>query len=1031
MEPLTVSAPSSLAAMYRQLLPHSLRAQFILVFLALALLILAGGATAVYALRTSNNATRELTKEQLVRMQAGQDMLQGTLLIERQTEQLLTTPSFDTLRSSYAETVKQLETLDRLVVQLTTASNAVAILDLHQSSQLFRNTANIVAQLREGMLQTEVNFEQTLKDRTDRLVEIHTQGSLELAVLLYDLPAASDNNAVQLLRTRFQRKANAARKLPDSTRSALVRLQSQQPDSNDPDAQDPFSLRLKLINQHEVLQRFHEELTNQAESLVAIAREQSDGYTQDYRGAVQHLVEASNRSQQWVLIMLGGSLILAWFVTRVFMGRHVLVRLNEISRHLRKKRIDDTPLVMEVQEKDEIGDMARAVNQFLKDRQQLENRTTELSTVKERLALQNSQLQQEAVVRIGQGHVLELIARSTELEEVLASLAHLVESQLADMMASILLLDEEGKHLLHGAAPSLPKSYTQAIDGVAIGPKVGSCGTAVYRREPVIVTDIEQDPLWEDYRSIAATYGLRACWSTPIMSHDRKVLGTFALYSRTVRSPIEAETQLIGIATHLAGIAIERKNTENRIRYMGDHDALTGLPNRTLLEDRLKQAILYAQRYDRMVTVVFIDLDKFKLVNDSLGHSAGDELLKTVANRMVQCVRRTDTVVRLGGDEFVIILFDQPSDVDGITPVLLKIQEAILQPIQLGGHKLHVTCSMGLATYPADGTDTDTLLRNADAAMYRSKELGRNGYQFYTSEMNSKHQGKLAMQDGLRNAIDRNEFLLLYQPQVDLHSGQVIGVEALIRWQHPELGMVSPIKFIPQAEETGLIVPIGDWVIHAACRQNKAWQDAGMPPITMSVNISARQFIERDLVSRVMHALQESGLAPMYLELELTESLIMQDLQQAITKMKELQAMGIRLSIDDFGTGYSSLAALKSFPIARLKIDQSFVRDLPDNENDKAIATAVISLGHTLNLNVIAEGVETEQQQAFLRENGCDEMQGYLFSKPVSAQAIEQLLTPQCSCALPPGSFLSPEVFHDHHCQHAVQQWLPSQRRNQ
>jgi diguanylate cyclase (GGDEF)-like protein len=714
--------------------------------------------------------------------------------------------------------------------------------------------------------------------------------------------------------------------------------------------------------------------------------------------------------------------VFAWFVTRVFMGRHVLVRLNEISRQLRQEHIDDTQLLMEMHEKDEIGDMARAVNQFLKDRHQLEKRTAELSAVKERLAVQNSRLQQEAVVRAGQGHVLELIARSTDLEEVLESLAYLVESQLEGMMVSILLLDEEGTHLLHGAAPSVPKAYTQAIDGVAIGPNVGSCGTAVYRREPVIVTDIEQDPLWADYRAVAAPFGFRSCWSTPILSHERKVLGTFALYSRTVRSPLASETQLIDMATPLAGIAIERKHTENRIRYMGDHDALTGLPNRTLLEDRLKQAILYAQRYGRLVTVVFIDLDKFKLVNDSLGHSAGDELLKTVAKRMVECVRRTDTVVRLGGDEFVIILFDQPSDLDGVAPVLQKIQEAILQPIQLGGHKLHVTCSMGLASYPADGADTDTLLRNADAAMYRSKELGRNSYQFYTSEMNSKNQGKLAMQDGLRNAIDHNEFLLLYQPQVDLHSGRIIGVEALIRWQHPELGIVSPIKFIPHAEETGLIVPIGDWVTHTACKQNKAWQDAGMPPITMSVNISARQFTERDLVSRVKHALQESGLAPMYLELELTESLIMQDLQQAIIKMKELQAMGIRLSIDDFGTGYSSLAALKSFPIVRLKIDQSFVRDLPDNENDKAIATAVISLGHKLNLKVIAEGVETEEQRAFLRDNGCDEMQGYLFSQPVSAQEIEQLLPRALSLNAHSAAH---EVFHDRNRQHPVQDRLP------
>ncbi|MDB5982920.1 MAG: hypothetical protein JWQ69_3935 [Pseudomonas sp.] len=1018
MEALIVDKTSRMTQLYQRLLPQSLRAQFSLAFIALALLILAGGVTAVYALRTSNNATRHLVQAQLMRMQAGQDMLQDTLLIERQTDQLLTGHSFDALRASYAATVTQLETLDRLVAQLTNASNDVLILDLHQSSQLFRNTANVVAQLRESLLQTEISLKASLQDRTARLKQNPSQDSLSLATLLYELPSTEDRNAVRQLRTAFRQKAETASDLPEVIGNDLRALQSQQTDAIDPDAQDVFSLQLKLINQRDILQRFHQELINQSKALVDTARAQSLAYSHEYQDAVRRLVDASNRSQQWVLVMLIGSLALAWFVARLFMGRHVLLRLNEISRQLRQGRIDDQQKVIEAQEQDEIGAMARAVSLFLNDRFQLEKRTSELGLVKERLALQNAQLQHEAVIRSGQGHVLEMIATSTELKEVLDTLTQVIESQIDGMMASVLLLDEDGTHLLHGAAPNLPQSYIDAIDGIAIGPNVGSCGTAAYRKKPVVVTDIDEDPLWKDYREIAAQYGFRTCWSTPILSHDRQVLGTFALYALTVRHPTEAESQLIDVATHLAGIAIERKRTEDRIRYMGDHDALTGLPNRSLLEDRLKQAILYAQRYSRLVTVAFIDLDKFKLVNDSLGHGAGDVLLKTVASRMVNCVRRTDTVVRLGGDEFVIILFDQPSDLDDITAVLQKLQEAILEPIHLSGHTLHVTCSMGLASYPSDGVDPETLLRNADAAMYRSKELGRNGYQFYTQEMSSKHQGKLLMQDGLRNAIDQSQFLLLYQPQVDLRSGHIIGVEALIRWQHPELGLVSPIKFIPQAEETGLIVPIGDWVIHSACLQNKAWQDAGMPPIIMSVNISARQFIERDLVSRVKHALQDSGLEPCYLELELTESLIMQDLQQAIIKMQELQAMGIRLSIDDFGTGYSSLAALKSFPIVRLKIDQSFVRDLPDNENDRAIATAVISLGHKLNLKVIAEGVETAQQRMFLQENGCDEMQGYLFSKPVSVQEIEQLLPRHCAPTMS-------EAFHERNRQHPERQPLP------
>ncbi len=323
--------------------------------------------------------------------------------------------------------------------------------------------------------------------------------------------------------------------------------------------------------------------------------------------------------------------------------------------------------------------------------------------------------------------------------------------------------------------------------------------------------------------------------------------------------------------------------------------------------------------------------------------------------------------------------------------VLANIRAAIAQPVHIAGQRLQVTCSMGLASYPADGTDSNTLLMNADAAMYRAKELGRNNYQSYTGEMKQKIQQKLVLQEGLRDALERGEFRLLYQPQVDLATGCIVGIEALIRWQHPLLGMVAPDVFIPLAEENGLIVAIGDWVTQRACRQNRAWQDAGLAPVTLSVNISARQFKEDNLVARVALALRESGLEARYLGLELTESLIMQDLQQALAKMRELKAMGVQLSIDDFGTGYSSLSALKSFPIGHLKIDQSFVRALPEDEDDRAIATAVISLGHKLNLRVVAEGVETEAQRAFLHDHGCDEIQGYYFSRPVDADAIAQL----------------------------------------
>jgi diguanylate cyclase (GGDEF)-like protein len=433
------------------------------------------------------------------------------------------------------------------------------------------------------------------------------------------------------------------------------------------------------------------------------------------------------------------------------------------------------------------------------------------------------------------------------------------------------------------------------------------------------------------------------------------------------------------------------EGSADKLKHQATHDALTGLPNRSLLEDRLKQAISYADRFNRMVTVVFIDLDGFKLINDSLGHQTGDDLLKVIAERMLTCVRSVDTVVRLGGDEFVIVL---PEQGEAIIPTLQRIQQAIAQPVLLGSQTLQVSGSIGLAIYPADGADAATLLMNADAAMYRAKELGRNNYQFYAAELNSRIHEKLAMQEGLRDAVARSEFQLLYQPKVDLHSGKVIGIEALIRWHHPVRGMVPPAQFIPIAEETGLIVPIGEWVLRTACKQNKAWQDAGMPAISVSVNVSARQFKEKDLVRRVAHALEESGLGAQYLELELTESLIMQDIESALKTMRALQAMGVQISIDDFGTGYSSLSALKTFPIVRLKIDKAFVDGVASNEDDKAIARAVISMGHQLNLKIIAEGVETEQQLAFLRANNCDEMQGYLFSQPVTAENIPALLRP-------------------------------------
>ena len=512
-----------------------------------------------------------------------------------------------------------------------------------------------------------------------------------------------------------------------------------------------------------------------------------------------------------------------------------------------------------------------------------------------------------------------------------------------------------------------------------------------------------------------ALVGHTVCTVMPHYRHD----GTFADLMRVALTGEVHETEWRGqtaasadrwlhrqvVAVEGGVVAIvrdisERKLAEERIRHMAHHDELTGLPNRSLLRERLDQAILHARRHQRAVGVAFIDLDSFKLVNDGLGHNAGDELLRVVGARMLACLRDEDTLSRFGGDEFVIILADQGADDDALVPVLDRVREAVTEPVLLGGQEVQVSCSMGVVMYPRDGTDPNTLLMNADAAMYRAKELGHNNYQFYTREMNASVEEKLMLLEGLRAALEstladphgEGQFMLHYQPKVDLRSGRIFGVEALIRWRHPEQGVVSPLRFIGLAEESGLILGIGAWVLQTACRQAVAWRRAGLPPISVSVNVSPRQFEDKRLVERVASALRESGLPAGALELEVTEGLIMRDLAQSVEKMRELKAMGVSLSIDDFGTGYSSLSALKSFPISTLKIDKSFIRDLADNPDDQAIALAVISLGHRLNLRVIAEGVETEQQRDFLRANECDEMQGYLFSRPLSAAGVAELL---------------------------------------
>ena len=449
-----------------------------------------------------------------------------------------------------------------------------------------------------------------------------------------------------------------------------------------------------------------------------------------------------------------------------------------------------------------------------------------------------------------------------------------------------------------------------------------------------------------------------------------------------------------GMVTHYIGVHTDisdAKTHQDELARQANHDSLTGLPNRNLLWDRIDRACARTQRYGDFAAVAFLDLDNFKVVNDSLGHSLGDHLLRAVAQRLQSSLRAMDTVARLGGDEFVLVLSDQKGE-PSVSGELQRIVESFSQPFAVDGRDVFITASVGVALYPQDAKDPETLMKSAELAMYRAKESGRNGYQLYTAEMQTRVTERLALEGKLRRALERGEFSLHYQPQVDLRSKRIFGVEALIRWNQPDLGMVSPAKFIPLAEETGLIVPIGAWVVRTACRQCKAWQDAGLPPVTVAVNISARQFREKNLLQVVAQILTETGLNPRQLELEVTESVIMHDAQQIIASLQAFRDMGVKLSVDDFGTGYSSLSYLKRFPVDRLKIDQSFVHDLGSDADDAAIAQAVITLGHTMGLRVIAEGVETPEQLAFLRRHECDEMQGYLFGKPMPADEFAKLL---------------------------------------
>jgi len=460
-----------------------------------------------------------------------------------------------------------------------------------------------------------------------------------------------------------------------------------------------------------------------------------------------------------------------------------------------------------------------------------------------------------------------------------------------------------------------------------------------------------------------------------------------------------AVTDEHGVVQHYEGTVediTERKLYEKRVEQQANYDTLTGLANRSLLNDRLQQSIMTAALYGTRLAVIFVDLDRFKYINDSLGHHVGDQLLCEMSRRLSSCVREGDTVSRLGGDEFVLLL-NGLGEVDAVASLMERLLDEITLPWITQSGQFDVTSSIGIALYPDDGRDARTLLKHADSAMYRAKELGRNNFQFFTEELNAMMTERLELETGLRRALERNQFCLYYQPRVDIRTGAITGAEALLRWRVSDQEMMQPGKFIPVAEETGLIVPIGEWALREACQQNLAWQQAGLSPLVVAVNVSLRQFQRDDFLQTVSSVLQQTGLAAAALELEVTESSVMHNAERLIDMLSSIRALGVHISVDDFGTGYSSLSYLKRFPVDRLKIDRSFVQDILVDKDSEAIVRTIIALGHNLGLKLVAEGVENAEQVAYLLANGCDELQGFYYGRPMPAHEFELLLRTNCS----------------------------------
>jgi diguanylate cyclase (GGDEF)-like protein len=583
-----------------------------------------------------------------------------------------------------------------------------------------------------------------------------------------------------------------------------------------------------------------------------------------------------------------------------------------------------------------------------------------------------------------------MIVQDEPLTEILDRIVTILERQRPEARGSIYLVQDDR---IQAAAPGrAPQSLHKVVEGLPVGPDAGCCGLSAYLGQPIVAEDITDSPFSRNYKEAVLLHNIRACVSAPILSGKGSVLGAIALHYDKPYETSDDDLKLVEKMGQLAALAFEQNHLSELLTHQAQHDALTGLLNREALIQSLKRHVNQAVRYGEKGALLLIGLDRFKRVNDSMGHQIGDLLLTQVAERLKGSTRKNDILARMGGDEFVLLLLNIKDNREAVGLTAKRILDRLSTPYRVSNHKLHVGASIGICFFPDDAASPDSAVKNADIAMYAAKNDGGNRYQLYSEQMNIAVMERLETENNLRKAIEANQFELYYQPQCNLADGKLTALEALIRWNHPELGRIPPDRFIPIAEESRLIIPIGEWVIRQACRQNAEWQRQGHPPVRVAVNVSSVQITENDFADIVQRILEETGLDPKWLEVEITESVLLRDRDVVRRNLGRLKGIGIATTIDDFGTGYSSITYLRQMPLDCLKIDRSFIRDMigddPATLRNQALVKAFISLAQNLNLTVVAEGVETVSQRRFLIQLGCEIGQGFLFSAPAPAEKI-------------------------------------------